>query len=146
MQFHESPFGHRYYNKQLPDLIKALNRLADVNEATLVHSKEKPKVQTVYVCYHENSRSIAMDAGGVSDLTVKQSIEEVYKWAKSAVEQAENDGFVPMCECEATDFFSTLLESPKITLPVYKNGNEDAEDHYVITVERFLLGKDEWKR
>lgn len=145
MQFHETGFGNRFFNKQLPELINAINRLADVNEATLMHSKEKPKVQTIYVCYHENSRSIAMDAGGVSDLTVKQSIEEVYKWAKTAVDQAEDDGFVPVCECEATEFFSEVLESQKITLPVYKNGDEDAEDHYVITVELFSLGKDEWK-
>lgn len=78
-------------------------------------------------------------------LSVKHTIEEVYKWAKAAVDQAEDDGFVPVCECEATKFFSELLESQKSTLPVYKNGNEDAEDHYVITIERFSLGKDEWK-
>lgn len=145
MQFHETGFGNRFFNKQLPELINALNRLADINEASLMQSEEKPKEQTVYVCYHENSRSIAMDAGGVSDLTVKQSIEEVYKWAKAAVDQAEDDGFVSVCECEATEFFAELLESQKSTLPVYKNGNEDAEDHYVITIERFSLGKDEWK-
>lgn len=145
MQFHDTQFGRLFFNKQLPDLIKAVNRLADVNEASLIQSKEKTKEQTVYVCYHENSRSIAMDAGGVSDLTVKQSIEEVYKWAKAAVDQAEDDGFVSVCECEVTEFFSNLLESQKSTLPVYKNGNEDAEDHYVITIERFTLGKDEWK-
>ena len=31
-QFHETEYGRRFFGKQLPDLIKAINRLADAVE------------------------------------------------------------------------------------------------------------------
>ena len=41
-QFHESQYGQRFFNKQLPDLIKAINRLADaVEEANKKNENKK---------------------------------------------------------------------------------------------------------
>ena len=39
LQFHETPMGDRYYNQQLPLLIKAVNRLADAQEQVLISEK-----------------------------------------------------------------------------------------------------------
>ena len=33
LQFHETGYGKRFFDRQLPDLIKAINRLADVKQA-----------------------------------------------------------------------------------------------------------------
>ena len=32
LQFHETGYGKRFFDAQLPSLIKAINRLADTNE------------------------------------------------------------------------------------------------------------------
>ena len=32
LQFHETGYGKRFFDVQLPSLIKALNRVADANE------------------------------------------------------------------------------------------------------------------
>lgn len=41
-QFHDTGYGHRFFEKQLPDLIKGLNRVADALEGNNESKEIKP--------------------------------------------------------------------------------------------------------
>ena len=50
MQFHETGYGKRFFDQQLPALTKALNRVADVYE-----KKQNAAEYTIFVSYHINT-------------------------------------------------------------------------------------------
>ena len=60
-QLHETMYGKNFFEHQLPALIRAINRLADVDEKRqAAEPAAVMKSNTVYVCYEENSHELAI--------------------------------------------------------------------------------------
>ena len=58
-QLHETMYGKNFFEHQLPALIRAINRLADVDEKRqAAEPAAVMKSNTVYVCYEENSHEL----------------------------------------------------------------------------------------
>ena len=68
-QLHETMYGKNFFEHQLPALIRAINRLADVDEKRqAAEPAAVMKSNTVYVCYEENSHELAIEDGAVNEL------------------------------------------------------------------------------
>ena len=92
LQFHETGYGKRFFEVQLPSLIKALNRVADVNEKRLTSetvAREEPN--KVFVCYEENSNELAIENGAVNAMYVTVSLNDVHKWLDKRLKAAEQN-------------------------------------------------------
>ena len=66
MQFHETVYGKRFFEQQLPALTKALNRVADVYE-----KKQNAAEYTVFVSYHINLAPLNKPKGTLSNMDVR---------------------------------------------------------------------------
>ena len=85
IQFHETTYGRRFFEGQLPSLIKAINRLADANEMKqTAEPAAEVTANMVYVCYEENSNELSIENGAVNEMYVAASLNDVYKWLDSA--------------------------------------------------------------
>ena len=81
-----------FFEHQLPALIRAINRLADVDEKRqAAEPAAVMKSNTVYVCYEENSHELAIEDGAVNELYVASSLDEVYRWVDKQQKNAEQN-------------------------------------------------------
>ena len=91
MEFHDTMYGKRFFENQLPSLIRALNRIADNQEAGLSAKSMDPSSSSnaapdstskIYVCYEENSVALYSEAGNISKLFVTSDESLAKQWAK----------------------------------------------------------------
>ena len=67
MEFYQTQMGQRFFCKQLPELIKALNRVADSRQVDDVQPSFNGEVaNTAFVCYRENSEELQKEMPAVS--------------------------------------------------------------------------------
>lgn len=109
MEFHETMYGKRFFENQLPSLIRALNRIADNQESAL---SEKSTVSTrrsntvanpgskIYVCYEENSVALYSEAGNINKLFVTSDEALAKEWVKRSYEMAAGSGYHPIEEAD----------------------------------------------
>lgn len=135
--FHESVYGKRFFDGQLPSLIKALNRLADVKEAEakLPIQEVSKSANTMFICYEENSHELATENGAVNQMYVAASLEDVHRWVDDRLKAAEKDFYTVLNAEEQTAFREELLESGDSALVLYHNGDEDSRLFYALTVK-----------
>lgn len=138
LQFYETGYGKRFFDVQLPSLIKALNRVADVNEKQLT---EEPVAQTtanmVYVCYEENSHELATENGAVNEMYVAASLNDVYKWLDKRLKEAEQNYYSVLNDMEENEFYKELAASKETALHLYHNGDESSRLFYALTIKPF---------
>ena len=72
IQFHETEFGRRFFGKQLPDLTKAINRLAEAKEnENNAHAGEKTRPVVEREVFNEALRCLinsGVEAGEAEDV------------------------------------------------------------------------------
>ena len=138
LQFHESGYGKRFFDVQLPSLIKALNRVADANEKQQIG---EPVVEVtanmVYVCYEENSNELAIENGAVNEMYVAASLNDVYKWLDKRLKEAEQNFYTILNDMEENEFYKELMASKECALHLYHNGDENSRLNYALTVKPF---------
>ncbi len=138
LQFHETGYGKRFFDVQLPSLIKALNRVADANEKQQV---AEPVVEVtanmVYVCYEENSNELAIENGAVNEMYVAASLNDVYKWLDKRLKEAEQNYYIVLNDMEENEFYKELMASKECALHLYHNGDENSRLNYALTVKPF---------
>ena len=138
LQFHETGYGKRFFDVQLPSLIKALNRVADANEKQQI---AEPVVEVtanmVYVCYEENSNELAIENGAVNEMYVAASLDDVYKWLDKRLKEAEQNYYIVLNDMEENEFYKELMASKECALHLYHNGDENSRLNYALTVKPF---------
>lgn len=138
LQFHETGYGKRFFDVQLPSLIKALNRVADANEKQQI---AEPVVEVtanmVYVCYEENSNELAIENGAVNEIYVAASLNDVYKWLDKRLKEAEQNYYIVLNDMEENEFYKELMASKECALHLYHNGDENSRLNYALTVKPF---------
>ena len=139
LQFHETEYGKRFFDVQLPSLIKAVERLADANGK---QQAAEPAVDTtanmVYVCYEENSNELAIENGAINEMCVAFSLNDVYQWIRKRRKEAEQNSYTVLNDMEASEFYKELMASRECALHLYHNGDEDSRLYYALTVKPFI--------
>lgn len=137
-QFHETGYGRRFYDVQLPALIKAINRLADAKESEkTVEPKTEIADNMVYVCYEENSHELATENGAVNEMYVAVSLNDVYKWIDNRLKEAEQNIYSVLNDMEESEFYKELMAGKETALALYHNGDESTRLFYALTVKPF---------
>ena len=138
IQFHETPYGRRFFDAQLPSLIKAINRLADTNEKQqTAEPVAEVTANMVYVCYEENSNELAIENGAVNEMHVAASLNDVYKWIDKRLKEAEQNYYTVLNDSEESEFYKELMASKECALHLYHNGDENSRLYYALTVKPF---------
>lgn len=138
LQFHETGYGKRFFDAQLPSLIKAINRLADINEKQqTVEPAAEITANMVYVCYEENSNELAIENGAVNEMYVAASLNDVYTWLDKRLKEAEQNYYIVLNDMEENEFYKELMASKECALHLYHNGDENSRLNYALTVKPF---------
>ena len=135
-QLHETMYGKRSFENQLPSLIRAINRLADADEKK--QASEPVAVMnsnTVNVCYEENSHELAIEDGAVNELYVASSLDEVYRWVDKQQKNAEQNFYTVLNNEEESEFYKKLCAGSETALGLYHNGDESSRLFYTLTVK-----------
>lgn len=138
LQFHETGYGKRFFDAQLPSLIKAINRLADTNEKQQnAEFAADVTANMVYICYEENSSELAIENGAVNEMYVAASLNDVYKWLDKRLKEAEQNYYIALNDMEENEFYKELMASKECALHLYHNGDENSRLNYALTVKPF---------
>ena len=137
-QLHETMYGKRFFENQLPSLIRAINRLADADEKKQASEPVAVmKSNTVYVCYEENSHELAIENGAVNELYVASSLDDVRKWVDKQQKAAEQNFYTVLNNEEEGEFYKELIAGRETVLELYHNGDESSRLFYAINVKPF---------
>lgn len=100
IQFHETEYGRCFFGKQLSDLIKALNRIAEHMEQAAEETETPDKI---CVCYQENSRLLAAENGYISDLTATADTAEFQRIIEEWLQSAKDNRYAWASTSEKTE-------------------------------------------
>ena len=142
IEFYNTGYGRVFFENQLPNLIKSLNRVANslerVEENKLINTPPIHPQSNTYVLYQENSKELQIEClGAVSDMTLAKSLDEViaivYEWFNRAI----NNGYLPIHIEDIAEFIKEITSSGEGVLWLYHKGYEDSPLYYSITVKSF---------
>ncbi len=140
IEFYQTPMGNEFFRKQLPELIKALNRVADSRQM----SKELPSFNgevsnTAFVCYRENSEELQKEMPAVSDMVTECGFAEVQAWVDAQLKKAEEEEYCLLDDYEKLDFISKLLMGQECEMKLYNKGDECSPCYITLTVRIFPI-------
>ncbi len=151
MEFHDTMYGRRFFENQLPSLIRALNRIADNQEAGLFgksmgqSSKSNTGTESaskIYVCYEENSLALYSEAGNISKPFVTSDEALARDWAKRSYELASDSGYHPIEEADYAELMDHIGDT-YASMWVFLGRRENSRENYGICVDCFDLSKSE---
>lgn len=134
LQFYETGYGKRFFDQQLPALIKAINRISDAKEAK---ASAEPESNMAYVCYEENSHELATENGAINEMYVAASLNDVYKWIDERLKEAEQEHYAILYDEEESNFYKEFMVGKETALVLYHNGDESSRLFYALTVKPF---------
>lgn len=153
MDFASSGYVKDYFQGQIPQIIRALKRIADGQEKLIELQMQSMKSETtsavaeikaegvIYVCYEENSTALYIDAGNINHMFVTADITQAMDWAKRSLLSAEAKNYRPISEDEMNQFFSDVGSEQYASVWVYRNRDENAKENYGICIDSFDLSK-----
>lgn len=128
MQFHETGYGKRFFDQQLPALIKALNRVADVYDKT-----QNAAEHIVFVSYHLNLAPLNQKKSILSNMEVCLcNTADVLNWVKNLINNLQEDGYIPISEEILESFLSDIQFAQHSGLIMMNRMNEDLRFHLVV--------------
>ena len=151
MDFANTVYAKNLFEHQLPQLIKSLDRVADGLEKAGSSTRAMPvstmlsgTVDTVYVCYEENSVALYPDAGNVNRMFATTDIELAREWAKRSIENARANDYLPYDDEDYAEFMAGIGQE-FASVWVYRGGNDKARENYGICVDTYSLGQSKEK-
>ena len=147
LSLHETGYGKNFFEKQLPSLITALNRIADNQEKNLAENVRAATdmkgcnvaKRIIYLCYEENSTALYSDAGNINRVFVTDKQEEALEWADLSRKYAKDNDYLPVSSEDEEVFESDMSIGTAASLWVYKSGDEASKRNYGICVDCFDL-------
>lgn len=133
LQFHETGYGKRFFDQQLPALIKALNRMADVYE-----KKQNAAEHTVFVSYHLNLAPLNQKKSILSNMEVCLcNTADVLYWVKNLINNLQADGYIPTSEDTLESFLSDVQFAQHSGLIMMNHMNEDLK--FLLVIQKFYV-------
>ncbi len=140
MEFYQTPMGYKFFCKQLPELIQALNRVADSRQMDKeLHSFNGEVANTAFVCYRENSEELQKKMPAVSDMVTECGFAEVQSWVDAQFKKAEEEEYCLLNDYEKVDFISKLLIEQECEMKLYNKGDECSPCYITLTVRIFPI-------
>lgn len=147
MDFANTVYAKNLFEHQLPQLIKSLDRVADGLEKAGSSTRAMPastirsgSVDTVYVCYEENSVALYSDAGNVNRMFATTDIELDKEWVKHSIENARANDYLLYADDNYVEFM-TGIGQEFASVWVYRGGNDEASENYEICAYAYSLGE-----
>ena len=151
MEFQNTMYGKRFFENQLPSLIRALNRIADNQEIALsgrntvssgMNSSVTESENRIFVCYEENSVALYSEAGNISKLFVTSDEALAKEWAKRSYEMAVGAGYNPIDKADYAELMDHIGDT-YASMWVYLGRKENSRENYGICVDCFDLSQSE---
>lgn len=151
MEFHDTMYGKRFFENQLPSLIRALNRIADNQETALackntvssgMNGAVAESASRIYVCYEENSVALYSEAGNINKMFVTADEGLAREWAKRSYERAAGSGYHPIDEADYAELMDHIGDT-YASMWVYLGRRESARENYGICIDCFDLSQSE---
>lgn len=101
-------------------------------------------VDTVYVCYEENSVALYPDAGNVNRMFATTDIELAKELAKRSIENARANDYLLYADENYVEFM-TVIGQEFASVWVYRGGNDKARENYGICAYTYSLGQSKEK-
>lgn len=98
-------------------------------------------LEKVYVCYHENSRELFNECGGMSDLFVTADFAEVYKWFLKCIKEGVENEYAPLLDTDKLDILGGIFNGKDGRLALYNKQDECSPLNYELVVEVVDLNK-----
>lgn len=134
LHFHKTGYIKRFFDQQLPAMIEAVNRLADVYE-----SKQNSAEQTVFVCYRLNFSPLNKKHGTLSNMTVRLcGSSDAVEWVKEIVAKYTDDGYKPLSDERLEEFYDELPYVRYCGLQMKHDSGEEG-DEFALIVEKFIV-------
>ena len=151
MDFANTVYAKNLFEHQLPQQIKSLDRVADGLEKAGSSTRAMPastirsgSVDTVYVCYEENSVALYSDAGNVNRMFATTDIELDKEWVKHSIENARTSDYLPYADKDYVEFMAGIgQEFASIWVNLGDNG--EARENYGICIDAYSLGQSKEK-
>lgn len=157
MDFVNTGYAKNFFEGQIPQLIKALNRIADNQEKALSKGsriEQKPKsgldasstpptsdtIDKIFVCYEENSAALYAEAGNINKVFVTHDIELAREWARRSAKCAEDNGYRPIASMDFDESMDKIGDS-FASMWVYLGKKENARENYGICVDAYSLSQ-----
>ena len=147
MDFANTVYAKNLFEHQLPQLIKSLDRVADGLEKAGNSTRAMPastirsgSVDTVYVCYEENSVALYPNAGNVNRMFATTDIELAKEWARRSIENARANDYLPYADEDYAEFMAGIGQE-FASIWVYRGGNDKASENYGICVDAYSFGQ-----
>lgn len=147
MDFINTKYAKIFFERQLPGLIRALNRIADNQEMALqekgkafsnANVAEADSASKIYVCYEENSVALYSEVGNINKLFVTSDKTLAREWARRSYELADASGYHPIDEADYAELMDHIGEN-YASMWVYLGGKENNRENYGICVDCFDL-------
>lgn len=98
-------------------------------------------LKRVYVCYHENSKELFNEVGGMSNLFVTADFGEVYKWFVRCIKEGEENEYAPLLDTDKLDILGGVFYGKEGRLALYNKQDESSPYNYELVVEVVDLNK-----
>lgn len=96
-------------------------------------------LKRIYVCYHENSRELAVDCGAMSDLLVTSKPQDVFRWIYDSIASGEENEYCPIDQDEKDVIYESIIRGTDGLLTLYNKGDENSSWNYDIRVKQYTL-------
>lgn len=134
--FHETVYGHRFFDVQLPKLTKAIDRLAAAMEESnqLMAKSKTPETpaeeEKMLIC-----RKMMRDGDGVfmhfGDVTRCSTPRKALAWANDILEEYKSKGLWPIPEAEI-QFLENISQNIPCCLTLYPKGDTSNSDDAIM--------------
>lgn len=130
-QFHETVYGQRFFDVQLPNLIKNIEILAKWE------MKVSEKENGTYVCYHENSFALEPEAGKISDMIATTDAKGALAWLNESLADAKKNNYRFVKAGEAENLYEALANSEDCERVLFKNGDKNHVEFFKICIHSY---------
>ena len=137
LQLHETIYGKNFFEHQLPSLINAINRVADVKQIERNDKQSMEEPVKIYVCYQENSRELSIENPVIDEMTVSYSLNEVQSLISKWMDVGAKSEFTPAFDSAESDFFNKLIRGENAELLLYNKSDENSPLYYALSVRHF---------
>lgn len=131
-QFHETVYGQRFFDTQLPNLIKNLEILA---KWEMKLSKEENRT---YVCYHENSFALEPETGKISEMIATNDLKGALVWLNESLTDAKKNNYCFVKDGEADELYEALANCEDCERILVKKGEENHTKFFKICMHSYL--------
>lgn len=120
-QYHDTVYGQRFYPNHINNLEMEVSTADD----------------KTYVCYHENSLALELEAGKISDMIATTDIKGAFLWLNESLSDAKKNGFHFVDEGESK-LYDALSTGENFESIMFKDGDRNHNEFFSICVRSFL--------